>query len=486
MAKAIIAERDEAAAGNADRTPSARWALASLSLSMSLSSLGAGVALVATPTLAQAFDAPFRDVQWVVLAYLLAVTSLIVGAGRLGDVMGRRRLLLVGIASFTVASVLCGLAPTLPLLVAARAAQGSGAALMMALAMASVGEAVRKEKVGSAMGLLGAMSAIGTALGPALGGVLIAGFGWRTIFLVTASLGALTLLVAHRHLPADHGSSKADRGGFDVAGSLLLASALATYALAVTIGRGGPGSLDMALLAATFLLLGIFMFVETRAASPLVPPAMFRDSALSAGLAMSGLVSTVMMTTLVVGPFHLSRALGLEPALVGLVMSVGPLVVALAAAPAGRVVDRFGVRRTTVAGLVGMAAGSLVVSLTPTTLGVPGYVGPLVILTAGYALFQTANNAAVMSNAPADRRGVVSGMLNLSRNLGLISGASAMGAVFTFASGATDVAATDPEAVAFGARVTFAVATFLIVLALGVAVGGLALSARPAPTRPTP
>ena len=172
-------------------TRSARWALTSLSLSLLLSSLGTSIANVGLPTLAQAFGAIFAQVQWVVLAYLLAITTLIVSVGRLGDLLGRRRLLLGGIALFTFASALCGLAPTLPWLIAARALQGLGAAVMMALTMALVGELVPKARTGSAMGLLGTMSAVGTALGPSLGGVLIATLGWRALFLVNLPLGCL-------------------------------------------------------------------------------------------------------------------------------------------------------------------------------------------------------------------------------------------------------------------------------------------------------
>src|SRR5215468_9444228 len=134
--------RDSPVAARADMTPAVGWALTTLSLSMLLSALGTSIANVALPTLAQAFAAPFQQVQWVVLAYLLAVTTLVVGAGRLGDILGRRRLLLAGFALFTTASVLCGAATTLGLLIAARAAQGVGAAIMMALTMAFVGETV--------------------------------------------------------------------------------------------------------------------------------------------------------------------------------------------------------------------------------------------------------------------------------------------------------------------------------------------------------
>jgi EmrB/QacA subfamily drug resistance transporter len=478
MLKAINAERDEAVAESADRTPSVRGALAGLSLSMLLSSLGTSIANVGLPTLAQAFTASFQEVQWIVLAYLLAITTLIVSVGRLGDITGRRRLLLAGIFLFTAASVLCGFAPTLWLLVAARAAQGLGAAVMMALTLAFVGETVPKAKTGSAMGLLGTMSAIGTALGPSLGGVLIAGLSWRAIFLVNAPLGLLAFLLVHRYLPVDRREPKTDRAGFDNVGTLLLTLTLAAYALAMTIGRGRFGSLNMALLLAAAFGAGLFVLAEARAASPLIRLAIFRDPVLSASLAMSALVSTVMMATLVVGPFYLSRALGLDAALVGLVLSVGPLVAALTGVPAGRIADRFGAQRVTLVGLIGIAAGSFLLSMMPAALGIAGYIAPIVVITAGYGLFQTANNTAVMTDIRPDQRGVISGMLNLSRNLGLITGASVMGAVFALASATIDITTARPEAVATGMRFTFAVAAILIVVALAIAAGSRALATR--------
>lgn len=472
MSKPIPATPAEAAAPGERAMPSARWALAGLALSMLLSSLGTSSANVGLPTMAQAFGATFQDVQWIVLAYLLVITTLIVSVGRLGDIVGRRRLLLAGLGLFTAASVLCGLAPSLWLLIAARAAQGIGAAVMMALTMALVGETVPKAQTGRAMGLLGAMSAVGTALGPSLGGVLIAGLGWRSIFLVNLPLGLLAVYFAHRHLPMDPRDRQMERPAFDKLGTLLLASTLAAYALAMTLGRGNFGALNLVLLVAAVVGLALFLRAERAAASPLVRLAMLRDPVLSAGLATSALVSTVMMVTLVVGPFYLSHALGLGPALVGLVMTVGPLVVALAGVPAGRLADRFGAGPVTVAGLIGIAAGSFLLAALPTAFGVPGYVAPLVMLTAGYSLFQTANNTAVMADVPADRRGVVSGMLNLSRNLGLVTGASVMGALFAGAAGTADMTMARPEAVAMGMRVTFFVAGLLIVVALTIVLVG--------------
>lgn len=467
--KSAISFDDPATAGREERAPSAGWALASLSLSMLLSSLGTSSANVALPTLAQAFAASFQAVQWIVLAYLLGITTLIVSVGRLGDIAGRRRLLLCGIVLFTAASVLCGMAPALWLLIVARTLQGLGAAIMMALALAFVGDTVPKARTGSAMGLLGTMSAIGTALGPSLGGLLIAALGWRAIFLVNVPLGAMALLAALRWLPTDRRALTVGRGGFDGVGTLLLAATLAAYALAMTVGRGRFGLLNVVLLLAAACGLGLFVRAEARSASPLIRTAIFRDPALSAGLATSALVATVMMATLVVGPFYLSRALGLDTALVGIVLSVGPVVVALAGVPAGRIADRFGAPRMTIVGISGIAAGSLMLCATPVTLGVPGYLVPIVITTIGYAIFQTANNTVVMAGVSPDQRGVISGILNLSRNLGLITGASVMGAIFAFASATDDVATAHPESVSAGMRVTFGVAVILMLVSLAIA-----------------
>jgi EmrB/QacA subfamily drug resistance transporter len=463
---------------SAERTSSVRWALASLSLSMLLSSLGTSIANVGLPTLAQAFGASFQEVQWIVLAYLLAITTLIVSAGRLGDITGRRRLLLAGVFLFTMASILCGIATTLGLLIAARAVQGAGGAIMMALTMAFVGETVPKARIGSAMGLLGTMSAVGTALGPSLGGVLISALGWQAIFLVNVPLGALTLLLAYFYLPADRPRQTIKRVGFDAAGTLVLALTLAAYAFAMTAGRGSFGPLNIALLSAAVFGAGLFVFVEAKVASPLIRLATFRNPTLSAGFATSALVLTVMMATLVVGPFYLSLALGLDAAFVGLVLSAGPLAAALTGVPAGRMVDRFGVQHMIIAGLVVAAAGCFALSVLPERFGGLGYAVLLIVITAGYALFQAANNTAVMKDIGVDQRGVISGMLNLSRNLGLVTGASVMGAVFAFASGATDITAARPEAVAVGMRITFAVAGVLIAAALVIAIAGRRMSAR--------
>jgi EmrB/QacA subfamily drug resistance transporter len=459
-------------------TASGHGALVGLSLATLLSSLGTSIANVGLPTLAAAFGASFQQVQWVVLTYLLATTTLVVSVGRLGDVMGRRRLLLGGIALFTAASVVCGAATSLGWMIAARAVQGLGAAIMMSLSIALVGQSVSAARTGSVMGMLGSMSAIGTALGPSLGGFLIAGLGWRALFWVKVPLGVLAFLFVERTLPVDSPRPESQQARFDGAGTLLLALTLGAYALAMTIGRGHFGTTNLALILGAACGAALFVLVESRAAAPLIRISMFRSSALSASLVLSGLVATVLMATLVVGPFYLSRGLGLDAARVGLVMSAGPLVAALMGVPAGLVVDRFGAVPMTRIGLIGVGLGSLLLSVIPSELGLLGYVTATVLMTAGYAQFQAANNTAVMQGVPHDQRGLISGMIGLSRNLGLVTGASLMGAVFALGAATRDVATAAPEAAAAGMRLTFGVGAGLALLALAVGYSERARRAR--------
>jgi MFS family permease len=405
-----MAERIEPAGGTG-----MRWALASVALSTVLSSLATSIANVALPTFVDVFHVSIQQAQWVVLSYLIAVTALVVSVGRMGDVIGRRRLLLAGVLVFTAASALCGLAPTFAWLVVARALQGAGAAVMMSLAIAFVEDIVPRSATGSAMGLLGTMSAIGTALGPSLGGVLISTFGWQATFLVCVPLGILTFALSMTYLPADELSARSRAGRSGVHATL-------------SVARG-----------------------------------LLRDTALSGALATNVLVMTVLMTTLVVGPFYLTQALHLEPAVVGAVMAAGPIVAALTGVPAGRAVDRLGTWRIGVSGLAAIAIGSIALAMTSTGFGIAGYMAPLVVITAGFASFQAANNTAVMKGAPGDKRGLVSGMLNLSRNIGLITGTGGMGAIFAVNASVNGAAA--------GMRLTFLVAAILIALGIAIAFG---------------
>ncbi|VVQ19290.1 Riboflavin transporter RibZ [Pseudomonas fluorescens] len=435
----------------------ARWALTSLALSMLMPSLDTSIANAGLPILATAFEATFQQVQWIVLAYLLAITTLIVSVGRLGDGFGRRRLLLIGIGIFTSASLACALAPGLAWLIGARAVQGVGAAIMFALTVALVADAVPKARAGSAMGLLATMSATGTSLGPSLGGLLMTHVGWQAIFLLNVPLGMLNAWLVYRYLPADRAAGR--RMAFDYSGSAVLVFTLAAYALAMTLE-----GFTLPLLLASLCGLGLFVVVEKKAKAPLIRLSLFADRRLSSSLALTLLVTTVMITTLVVGPFYLHRGLGLSSTMVGVALSIGPLLSAMSGVPAGRLVDRFGARRIVPGALLGMAGGCSLLALLPMRMGLPAYVMPIMVIAVGYALFQAANNTGLMAGVRQDQRGVVSAMLGLARNLGLITGAAVMGAVFALAAG--DPTQAPATAIASGLHITFGVAVALMLMAL--------------------
>lgn len=463
----------------AERRPPA-LALTGLSLAALSSALNTSIVNVALPTLTQAFGVSIQAAQWAVIAFVLAITALIVSAGRMADIVGRKRLLLTGLAVFTVSAGACANAPGLGWLIAFRFMQGAGAAIMMALSVALIGDLIPKERTGRVMGLLGSMSATGTALGPALGGWLMAWLGWPAIFWISVPLGLTAFGLVFRFLPGDRAVPAEKLGKGDGWGTVLLALALAAYALGLTRQAAGFGAANVVLLAGAAIALMLFLQVQRTSSAPLLRLELFASDALRAGLGMSLLVSAVMMSTLVVGPFYLARALFVEPGAMGLVLSVGPLVAALIAAPAGRLVDRIGSGVTTVIGLAGAGAGCLALTLLVGRSGVAGYLIPVAVMTAGYSVFQTANNTAVMHGARADQRGLMAGLLNLSRNLGLLTGASFLGGVFEWSLRAPS--APDPGAIASATQTTFLAASAFLLAALTLGVRALRGPAMPSAT----
>ncbi|MCX7305008.1 MAG: MFS transporter [Hyphomicrobiales bacterium] len=456
----------------AGRTGSAFPILATLAGATLLASLGISIVSVALPTLTVAFSAPISDVQWAVLAYLMAVTVTVVMAGRLADLHGHRRMLIIGLAIFFIASVFCAISPTLAALVASRAIQGIGGAILMALPISIARNAVAKDRIGSAMGLLGTMSAIGTALGPSVGGLLIVGFGWRAAFILLAGLGALALALAMSAIPAEPARTGKAKTAMDWPGAILLAATLAAYALATSRGKAALGWSTGLLLAIAALALACFVITEWRSRSPLVPVLLLRAPGIAIPLALNVLVATVMMSTLVVGPFFLSFGLRLNDGMVGIIMAAGPVTAALAGVPAGRLTDRFGAPRILAAGLIEIFVGLVCLAFLPRWFGVAGYVISLAALTPGFQLFLAANNTVVMASASDDGRGMLSGLLGLSRNLGFMTGASTMAMLFAAAMGTAEVSKASGQIVGHAFTTTFLIAAGLMLLALILALVG--------------
>lgn len=378
-----------------------------LGLSMLLASLGTSIANIALPTLAEVFLLPFIQVQAVVIGYLISLTITVVIAGRLGDRYGCKSMLIVGLLIFSLASLLCSVAPSLWILVAARSFQGIGAAFLMTLAMALTRQTVSKSQLGRAMGMLGTISALGTALGPVLGGFLLVVSGWQSIFGLQFILAGIAIILARVLLPNDY------------------------------IKKQIPALTSL----------------QT-------------DQNITPNLMVNLLVAAVMMTTLVIGPFYLSLGLNLDQIQVGLIMGIGPVVAILSGIPSGRLVDRWGSRYIVITGLIFLIIGSSMLAILPKLMGISGYIMPIIILTSGYQLFQAANNTMTLADVPKARQGMVSGLLSLSRNMGLIIGASVMGAIFSFGVGTNQLTQATALAIIDGMQLTFICAGALMVVGL--------------------
>ena len=384
-----------------------------LALSRLLASVGTSIVNIALPALAEAFKAPIGQVQATVVAYLVAMTIAAVFAGRLGDGYGLQRMLVTGLIVFAFASLSCAVAPNLWFLIGARAVQGVGAAFLVTMPMALMRRVASPARLGRAMGLLGTISALGTALGPLAGGLLLPTAGWRGIFWFLLPLAVLALFLTGKVRPRDAGT--------------------------------GPIPTQMRTI------------VNYRSLLP--------------NLAVNTLVAAVMMATRVVGPFYLHLGLALEAWQIGLVMTTRPLISIVSGVPSGRLVDAFGSQRILTIGLILMAIGALLLAFLPEAVGVAGYVASLVVLTPGYQLFQAANTTSALADVPAERRGTVSGALTFSRNIGLIAGTAFMSAVFVSGVGSQDLATATAAAIAEGMRLTFLCAAGMMLLAWIMAFG---------------
>ncbi|MCA6916587.1 MFS transporter [Pectobacterium versatile] len=379
-----------------------------LALAILSASLGTSIANIALPTLTAVFSAPFAQVQAVVIAYLAAMALSVVIAGRLGDRYGLKPVFITGLGLFAIASLLCAIAPQLWQLIAARALQGIGAAFLMTLGMALLRQTAGEKHVGRAMGIVGTVSALGTALGPSVGGFLLAIAGWRSLFWIQIPLVTIVLFMAFTLLPATPLKEKASLSG------------------------------------------GLSL----------------RNTTLLPNLTINAAVTAVIMTTLIVGPYYLGLGLGLKETLVGLVMAIGPAVATFSGIPSGRLVDTWGFRRALTAGLSLVVTGTFMLAILPNLLGVTGYILAIIVLTPGYQLFQAANNTATLAEAPGNQRGTVSGLLNLSRNIGLIAGASIMGQVFALGVGTEDFTHAAPASLANGMQLTFFLAGAMVLVAI--------------------
>ncbi len=412
--------------------PSWKWfVLGTVLLGATMSALDVSIVNVAMPTLTSEFGVSMSVIEWVAMAYMLTLTVFLPLFGRLADIYGRSRLYNLGFVVFVVGSVLCGAATTAPMMIASRVVQAVGAGLLQANSVALITHAFPASERGKAIGIQGAVQAISMAVGPFVGGLLIAAVGWRAIFFVNLPIGAIGTLAALLVLPENRRADRTER--VDWLGAALLAVGLGLLVLALNEGvKAGWGSTRIvSYLVTAGVLLAALVVTEMRTEHPLVDLKLFRNPTFLIGNVTGMFSYFVLFAVMFLMPFYLEKVLGYGSELTGTLLTPVPLAMAVVAPFAGHASDRIGSRIMTTSGVLvaALACGSLL--FLDQAVHLPRLVTGLVLLGVGMGLFTPPNNSAIMGSAPPDKLGVAGGVLNMMRSLGLIFGVDVSGALLT-------------------------------------------------------
>ena len=402
-----------------------------LCLGVFMFTLDSSIVNVALPTLVTAFGTTFATIQWVVLAYLLIATALVMAAARIGDIYGKRRAYLAGLAIFTLGSLLCGLAPTVGWLIACRAVQGLGAVFVSALGAAIVGEMFATTERGRALGMIGSAVLLGVALGPSVGGLIIELAHWRWMFFVNIPAGLAAMWVVYRFVPEIPGRPAS--AGLDWPGTLLACVMLGGLALGLTWGqRDGFGTLLVVTLLVTAAVgFAAFLYVESRVARPILDLRVFRNKPFASGLLMGYLSFLVLGGTGFLQPFFLEVIARYSTAKVGLLLAIAPIVGGVTAPMGGALADRIGPRWVALTGLLLVAFGLLLFATIDEHVTVWGFAVRVAPVGLGMGLFNAANNSSVLNAVPREQLGIASALLSLMRTLGQTTGVPVIASIFS-------------------------------------------------------
>jgi len=465
---------------NSEVDYSKKWlVLSAVSMGIFLATIDGSIVNVSLPTLVHAFETDFALVQWVVLSYLLTVTTLMLGIGRLADIYGKKRIYTAGFIIFTLGSVLCGFSPTIHALIGFRVVQAVGASMTMALGMAIVTEAFPGHERGRALGITGTVVSVGIAIGPTLGGFIIQNISWHWIFFVNFPIGVIGTWMVIRYVPD---FKPAGGEHFDYWGALTMGIALLSLLVGLTMGqRLGFGTTPViALLVSSLVFLVIFITLELRVNQPMLDLRLFKSTLFSVSLATGFIVFICLAGSLLLVPFYAENVLGFNPQQTGLLMAVVPVALGIVAPISGNLSDRYGSRPITVAGLAMMTVGFFLVSRLNANTPVWEYILRFLPVGIGMGVFQSPNNSAIMGAAPRSRLGIASGMLSVTRTLGQTTGIAILGAlwagqVFKHVGSVLPGGATTAPVAAqvAGLQTTFLLVSVLIFLALLLSIWGL-------------
>lgn len=396
--------------------------------------LDASIVTVAIPAMRSDLHASIDEVEWVALVYLLVLVGTIAAVGRISDMFGRKLLYSYGFILFTVSSFVCALSPTIEWLLAARVFQAIGAAMLQANSVALIRTNIPRTSLGRAIGLQGAAQAIGLALGPSVGGVLVGLGGWRWVFFVNVPAGILGIALAWFLLPRTH--VKAHRAPLDWRGLMTLMPGIGLLLWTLSAASRGQALAPSTLIALTagLLLTVAFVWIEHRVRHPLVDLGLFRSAVFSRGILTGLLCYLVLFGVLFVFPIHLVEGLALTAAAAGLVLTILPAALGAIAPLAGRITDRLGHATPTT---IGMGLTALALAVTAfVALPLWGLAVVLLFVGLGLGLFTPANNATVAAAGPAHHAGMVSAVLNMTRGFGTSLGVAVAAAAYTLGSGA--------------------------------------------------
>lgn len=413
------------------------WALVTVAIGTFMATLDSSIVNISLPAILSYFHSDLATIQWVVLAYLLAITALLLTFGRLADIWGRKKVYTIGFGVFTLGSLACGLAPTPSYLIGARVVQAVGAAMLQANGLAITSAIFPGKERGRALGINGAVVATGTTIGPTIGGLLVGAFGWQSIFFVNLPVGLIGIALAL--LVLEEGRISTRREGattrFDPLGALLLAVALTTLLLALnrgdTSGWGSPPIIG--LFAAALVCFAAFVFVERRVTAPLLDLTLFKIRAFATGNLAALCSFLAISANAFLMPFFLQLVLGFSPAQAGLLLTPTSLTLAVVAPLSGWLSDRLGARLLSSLGLAISSLALFLLSLLTAGAHYSDVLFRLILLGIGIGIFNSPNSAALFSSVPRDRYGVVSGFLPMMRNSGQVIGVALAGALIVAA-----------------------------------------------------
>ncbi len=436
--RVATAENKETTLQREGEEHASKWAvLGIVAVGVFMATLDSSIVNISLPKIASYFNVPLNGaVEWVIIAYLVATAAILLTAGRLADMIGRKTVWMTGLVLFTSGSAICGAAPSLVVLIASRAFQGLGGALLMAVSPALLVNAFPPQERGRALGLNAVTVALGVSVGPTLGGLITALLTWRWIFYVNVPIGIIGILATMRVLTERRHRNP---GRFDPLGALLLAIGLAAITAGLSFGQeiGWNSPLLIGLMVVGVVALALLPLVEKRVPNPIIDFAMFRNRVFFSANISLILSFLALFAVSFMFPFYLEELRGFPIELAGLLMTPLPIVIAVIAPISGSLADRFGTRWLAAGGLTIACIGLVLLSQLNEHSSIFDIVWRLVFTGVGQAIFQSPNNSALLGSAPRNQQGSASGFLATGRTMGQSLSVALSGAIFAGLGGAS-------------------------------------------------